>query len=164
MEFENVIETYGAEASVIALVVIMLIGFVKMIFKKRLAELGASVTKPIYESMSIILAYGLTALWLVISAYQLHMRSTNFVWQDFMSAGSMSYVVVKVIYPLYENYHVRDFVIMIGKTLMSIGSKKNSSASNVASAETSGKLPESVKEITTPTVKVNETLVESKKK
>ena len=117
MDFSNIVVTYGLEASCIAAVTIMLIGIIKLIFKKRLAELGSAACKSIYESLCIVFAYGLTAAWLALSVYVIHLKDMALTWQVCLETGSISYVVVKVMYPLYENYHVRDLLKMIGKAI-----------------------------------------------
>ena len=149
MEINEVLMTYGLQSTCVALVVILIIGIIKVIFKKRLDELGSGKTKPIYESLSIILAYGLTASWIALAVYVFHLRDDVYSWDVCIQEGTVAYAVVKVLYPLYENYHVRDFLAMIGKAIVSIFTKKK------ASLETT-----SVKATVNETVKP----VESKKK
>jgi len=155
MDFSNIVLTYGLEASCIALVTIILIGIVKLIFKKGLKDAGSAACKSIYESLSIILAYGLSAAWLALAVNVFHIKTIELSWQVFLEQGSIAYVVVKVMYPLYENYHIRDLLKLLGNAIFK---HKTTSKAVSTAAEPVNKLPEPVREVSQPTAVVNETL------
>lgn len=155
MDFSNIVVTYGLEASCIALVTIILIGIIKLIFKKGLAEAGSAACKSIYESLSIVFAYGLSAAWLALAVNVFHLKTIDLDWKVFLEQGSIAYVVVKVMYPLYENYHVRDLLKLLGNAIFK---HKTTSTAVTIAAEPVNKLPEPVREISQPTAVVNETL------
>lgn len=107
MELTGLVIRYGIEITVIGILAIMCVGAVKMIFKKQLANIGKPNSKVIYETASIVFAFILTCLWLLITK--------EFDWKGLLEKGALVYVAVNVMYPLYENYRLRDlFKLLVG--------------------------------------------------
>lgn len=129
MNITSVLSTYGLQPTCIAVAVILLIGVIKLVFKKKLEALGSAKTKSIYESLSIVFSFGFTAAWLAASVYLFHLQDVELDWEEYLITGSTTYIVVKVLYPLYENYHVRDFLSMVGKAILELFRKKKTTGS-----------------------------------
>ena len=124
MEIVEIITKYGLEVGLIALVSIFLVGLVKLIFTKPLKKIEKSNRKPLYEVLSMLFAYGLSAAWLAVRVAWFGLDLPAFSWELVLSTGSMVYVTVKVLYPLYENYKIRDFFQLIGRWVLSWFKKK----------------------------------------
>nr|DAH56662.1 MAG TPA: hypothetical protein [Caudoviricetes sp.] len=119
---EELIIRYGAEVSLIAVSAIFLVGCFKLIFKKQFENVEKSSRKTVYETLSIIIAFGLTALWLVIEAK--YLGGAGFTWPMFGKVGASAYGATKVAYSLYENFKLRDLLHVIGKSVVSIFTTK----------------------------------------
>lgn len=125
MNIETLFTTYGAEVSILALATIIFVGIIKVVFKKQFDRLEKDNCKPIYESLCIVLAFGFAALWLAVRTPLFGIAGDDISWGAVAVEGSMVYACVKVIYPLYENFKLRDFVQLIGGTILSLFLKKD---------------------------------------
>lgn len=124
MELLDFILKYGAEVALIAFASIFLVGVIKLVFKKPLEKIEKANRKPIYEALSIVFAYALTTAWLAVRVAWFHMPVDPFSWALVAEKGSIVYVAVKVMYPLYENFKIRDFFHLIGRWVLSWFKKK----------------------------------------
>ena len=118
------IEQYGVEVSLIAFAAIFLVGVFKIILKRPLEKIEKVNRKPIYEALSIVFAFGLTAAWLAVRVAWFHMPVDPFSWKLVGEAGVGVYAAVKVMYPLYENFRLRDLLQIIGRWMLSWFSRK----------------------------------------
>lgn len=124
MEVTELFTKYGIETSIIALAVILLVGCFKVIFKKQIAKLDKSSCKTVYETMSIILSFGLMAAWIFARKAWFHIEGEDFSWKLLGIQGSCVWGAVKIVYPIYENYKLRDLVQVIGKAIVGLFVKK----------------------------------------
>lgn len=113
------IEQYGAEVALIAFASIFMVGVFKLILKKPLEKIEKSNRKPIYEALSIIISFGLTAAWLAVRVAWFHMPVDPFSWKLVGEAGVGVYAAMKVMYPLYENFKLRDLLQIAGTWVLS---------------------------------------------
>ena len=118
------IEQYGVEVALIAFVAIFLVGVFKLILKRPLEKIEKVNRKPIYETLSIVFAFGLTAAWLAVRVAWFHMPVEPFSWKLVGEASVGVYTAVKVMYPLYENFRLRDLLQIIGRWMLSWFSHK----------------------------------------
>lgn len=118
------IEQYGVEVSLIAFAAIFLVGVFKIILKRPLEKIEKANRKPIYEALSIVFAFGLTAAWLAVRVAWFNMPVDPFSWKLVGEAGVGVYAAVKVMYPLYENFRLRDLLQIIGRWMLSWFSRK----------------------------------------
>lgn len=109
MELGKLLIEYGLEAVLISLIAIALVGVVKIVFKSKLEGMNKSNRKIIYEVVSTIAVFGLVAVWMLISKAD---------FKEYTAVAGATYVTMKVMYPLYENYRLRDLVQLIGKILL----------------------------------------------
>ena len=105
MNFEAFMTEYGIQAAVIALISILVVGVVKLVFKKKLEALGAAKCKAIYQLTVTFVAYAATAIWICLGGRQIDPV-------EWLKEGTVAYAASQVMYPVYENYHLRDFVEM----------------------------------------------------
>ena len=105
MNFEAFMKEYGIQAAVIALISIVIVGIIKLVFKKKLEALGAAKCKTVYQLTVTFLVYALTALWIRLGGHQVDPV-------EWLREGTLAYAASQVMYPVYENYHLRDFVEM----------------------------------------------------
>lgn len=128
MELLDFILKYGAEVALIAFASIFLVGVIKVAFKKPLEKIEKANRKPIYEALSIVFAYALTTAWLAVRVAWFHMPVDPFSWELVAEKGSIVYIAVKVMYPLYENFKLRDFFQLIGRWVLTWFKKKDKKA------------------------------------
>ena len=105
MNFEAFMAEYGIQAAVIALISIVVVGIVKLVFKKKLEALGAEKCKVVYQLTVTFVAYAATAIWICLGGHQIDPV-------EWLREGTLAYAASQVMYPVYENYHLRDFVEM----------------------------------------------------
>ena len=125
VELTEFITKYGLEVAIIGLVTILFVGIFKMVMKKPLSKIEKSNRKPIYEVMSMLFAYGFTALWLWVRVSLFKMNCDPITWQLWLQEGATVYVAVKVMYPIYENYKIRDLIQLLGRSIVNIFTKKD---------------------------------------
>lgn len=113
---------YGPEVCAICVAAIFLVGCMKLIFKKGFDKVEKTARKTVYESLSIVMAFGLTALWLFIKSK--YFGGEQLTWALFGAQGGVVYVAVKATYALYENFKLRDLLQVMGKGVLSIFTKK----------------------------------------
>lgn len=106
---EVLVLEYGIEIVVIALVAIMMVGLLKSLLRKQLEKIEKANRKPIYEITSMIIVVVLTVVWVLISGGR--------TIELYIAKILASYGAMKVMYPLYENFKVRDLVQLIGKLI-----------------------------------------------
>lgn len=109
MELGTLVLEYGVESVLIALITIVLVGVVKIAFKKQLDKVAKENRKVIYEVASIVIVVLLTVGWVAIrggGAFELYMTKIL-----------ASYGGMKVMYPLYENFKLRDLLQLIVKLI-----------------------------------------------
>ena len=123
----RVIDSYGLWIVLIALVSIFLVGCIKVLFAKGFAKLG-SRAKPIYETLSITISLGLAALWIFVKGAWFGLPADPFTVELFIKEATLVYAAVKIIYPLYENYKLRDLVRLIGRLIKAMFVKKKKDA------------------------------------
>ena len=106
---EVLVLEYGFEVVLIALLAILIVGVAKIIFKDKLEKISKTNRKAVYEITSMVVVCILTVGWILISGGA---EATVYVAKLLASYGAM-----KVMYPLYENFRIRDLVQLIGKLL-----------------------------------------------
>ena len=109
MELGTLVLEYGVEIVLIALITILLVGVIKIAFKKQLDKVAKANHKVIYEVASIVIVVLLTVGWVAImggGAFELYMTKIL-----------ASYGGMKVMYPLYENFKLRDLLQLIAKMI-----------------------------------------------
>lgn len=106
---EVLVLEYGIEIVVIALVAIMIVGLLKSLLHKQLEKIEKANRKPIYEITSMIVVAVLAVVWILISG--------GGTIETYIAKLLASYGAMKVMYPLYENFKIRDLVQLIFKLL-----------------------------------------------
>ena len=119
---EELVAQYGLEVSLTCLVSIFLVGCFKLIFKKQLEKVEQTSRKTIYEVASIVMSFGLTALWLFLKGK--FFGGPGFEWEMLGKEGALIYSCTKVTYALYENFKLRDLFQIIGKSVVGLFTKK----------------------------------------
>ena len=109
MELGTLVLEYGVEVVLISLITIMLVGVVKIAFKNQLDKVAKENRKVIYELVSIAIVVLLTVVWVAISG--------GGAFELYMTKILAAYGGMKVMYPLYENFKIRDLVQLIGKLI-----------------------------------------------
>jgi hypothetical protein len=109
MELGTLVLEYGVEVVLISLITILLVGVVKIAFKKQLDKVAKANRKVIYEVASIVIVVLLTVGWVAISG--------GGAFELYMTKILASYGGMKVMYPLYENFKIRDLLQLIGKLI-----------------------------------------------
>lgn len=130
MGFNELVVIYGAQVSLIGIVAIFLVGCIKIALKKRFEQLDRNACKTIYETLSIVMSFGLTALWMATRGPVFGLDSVAMTWEAFAKEGALSFAAVKVMYPLYENYRLRDLFKIIGQAVVGIFKKDKSGSDN----------------------------------
>lgn len=118
------VQQYGAEVALLAFATIFIVGVLKVIFKKGFASMNSNVKKAIYETVSVVFAYGLTTLWMYAKVAWFGMSAVPFDWSLTLKAASATLLAVKVMYPVYENYGIRALVRLLGNFVASWFKKK----------------------------------------
>lgn len=129
----DLIVKYGPEVGLVCLVAIFLVGCIKVLFKKQFDKVEKGSRKTVYETLSIVLAFGLTALWMFLKGK--YWGGDAFNWQVFGAQGGVTYSAVKVGYSLYENFKLRDLFQVIGRACVSIFAKKDTKKTDTKEAE-----------------------------
>lgn len=106
---EVLVLEYGIEIILLALASIMLVGVMKLLFKKQLEKIEKANRKPVYEITSMIIVVVLAVVWILISG--------GGTIELYTAKILASYGAMKVMYPLYENFKIRDLVQLIFKLL-----------------------------------------------
>lgn len=109
MEVGYLVLEYGFEVVLIALVSILLVGSGKIAFKKPLEKIEKGNRKIVYEIASIIIVAVLSVLWVLLNG--------GGAFPVYATKILAAYGGMKVIYPLYENFKIRDLVQLIGKLI-----------------------------------------------
>lgn len=111
MDFSVVIEAfkqYGLAATLLGVISIIMTGAVKLVFDKRFEVMTKEKRKAIYEGVSISWSALLALIYFVAS------KGTGF--ELYCQEALAVYAVAKVLYPLYENFRVRDlFQFIVSK-------------------------------------------------
>lgn len=118
MEFDNFVMEYGVQSALIAIVSIILVGMAKIIFKNRLVDQTKEARKAIYQVMTTVIVLGLSAAWILLRGQQIEVIA----W---LKESAVAYAASQVMYPMYENYHLRDLVGMLMRFLMKEEVKKD---------------------------------------
>lgn len=113
------IQMYGWAVALLAMLVIFLIGLMKVAFKSKIEKVEKEKLKPVYEIASAVLVFIVVAIWLVFKFYL--MKTDEPDWSKYLELVAGTYAAVKVMYPIYENYKIRDLV----KLLLEMIFKKN---------------------------------------
>lgn len=111
MDLSGFLVEYGFTLTVLALAIILLIGLFKIVAKKLLDKIEKENRKPIYELLTMILVILLTVLWIIIEP---QISGVAMLWNEFLPRALSLYSVVKVMYPVYENFKLRDLVHLLG--------------------------------------------------
>lgn len=106
---EVLVLEYGIEVVILAVVSILLVGLMKVLFKGQLEKIEKTNRKPLYEVASILIVTLLSVVWILISG--------GAGFEMYVAKILASYGAMKVMYPLYENFKIRDLVQMLGKLL-----------------------------------------------
>lgn len=114
------IASYGVEIVLMAAVAIMLVGIMKLAFKKKLEQVNPTGRKALYEILSVTFTLLTTTIWLTIKTYALHWTATMDLESTLKIAATVN-IVVKVMYPIYENYGLRKLLQIV---LSAISKKK----------------------------------------
>lgn len=105
MDLSVVIEAfkqYGLAATLLGILTIFLTGVVKLVFKKRLDTLSKETRKALYEGVCIAFA----ALSALVYFSITRGGGADLYWQE----AAATYAVAKILYPLYENFRLRDLL------------------------------------------------------
>lgn len=105
------IELYGWAIAILAMLVIFLIGLLKFAFKDKIEKVEKEKLKPVYEITSGVLVFIVVALYLVFKFYLLKTDEPD--WSKYLELAAGTYAAVKVMYPIYENYKIRDLVRLL---------------------------------------------------
>lgn len=97
--------------ALLAMLVIFLIGVLKFAFKSKIEKVEKEKLKPVYEITSGVLVFIVVALWLVFKFYLLKTDEPD--WSKYLELVAGTYAAVKVMYPIYENYKIRDLVRLL---------------------------------------------------
>lgn len=109
MDLGYLVLEFGLEVVLIALITIVLVGLGKVAFKKQLDKVEKTNRKVIYEVASIIIVVLLTVAWVLITG--------GGAFELYMTKILASYGGMKVMYPLYENFKLRDLLQLIGRLI-----------------------------------------------
>lgn len=109
MNLEVLVLEYGFEVVLVSIIAIALVGAMKVAFKKQLDRIDKSNRKAVYEVASIIAVVLLSSAYLVVTGAK--------DMSIYLSKMMASYGAMKVMYPLYENFKLRDLVQLIGGLL-----------------------------------------------
>lgn len=118
------IQEYGMEVSLLAVASIFMLGVIKVIFKKPFGKMDATGKKAIYETLSMAITYGIVALWIYTRVTWFGLSTIAFTWDLSLKTAGAVYLLVKVMYPLYENYGLRTLLRVIGSWVLSWFKKK----------------------------------------
>lgn len=121
MNLEGFVVEYGLELTILAFIIIMLIGVLKIAGKKLLDKVTKENRKPIYEATTIVLVVLLVVLWIAIEP---SIYGGAMLWKEFLARALALYSLVKVMYPIYENFKLRDLVQLLGKMIISKAEEK----------------------------------------
>lgn len=102
---EALVLEYGIEIVVLALVSIAVVGALKSLLRKQLEKIEKPNRKPIYEIASMVVVALLTVGWVFTHG--------GGSFELYMSKILASYGAMKVMYPLYENFKIRDLLHLI---------------------------------------------------
>ena len=105
------IQMYGWAVALLAMLVIFLIGLLKVAFKSKIEKVEKGKLKPVYEIASAVLVFIVVAIWLVFKFYL--MKTDEQDWSKYLELVAGTYAAVKVMYPIYENYKIRDLVKLL---------------------------------------------------
>lgn len=109
MDLGYLVLEFGLEVVLIALITIVLVGLGKIAFKKQLDKVEKTNRKVIYEVASIIIVVLLTVAWVLIMG--------GGPFEVYVTKILASYGGMKVMYPLYENFKLRDLLQLIGRLI-----------------------------------------------
>ena len=121
---KDLVGSYGLRVVIVALVSIFIVGCIKVLFARGFKRLGSGA-KPIYETLSIIVSVGLAGLWLIVKAPWFGLAPEPFTIESFIKQAALVYAAVKIMYPIYENYKLRDLVRLIGRLIKGIFGKED---------------------------------------
>lgn len=124
------VQQYGIEIAGLAFATIFMVGVIKLMFKKPLEKVDKNGRKAMYEVISMILVYGLTALWIYARVAWFHISDVAFDMDLVIKTAGTAYVVVKVMYPLYENLGLRQLLRILGNFVLSWFKKKENEVEN----------------------------------
>lgn len=116
MDLGSLILEYGLELVLVGLAAILLVGVLKVLFKKQLDKIDKENRKPIYEIASMVFV----AIASVVATAIMGGGDVNVYFARIFA----SYAMMKVMYPLYENFKIRDLVQLIGKLILEKKIKK----------------------------------------
>ena len=101
---------YGPEIVLIAATTILLVGIVKLIFKTKLEKVNKTGRKTIYEVLSASFTLIATVGWLLLKQYVFNLTTTPMTLESILKVAATVNIVVKVMYPIYENYGLRELM------------------------------------------------------
>ena len=113
----ELVTKYGLKAVIIAVAAILMIGLVKVVLKKQLQGLGKEKCKALYEALSIAIVALSIVLYHVVAELFGYMEVT-FDWKVMAGEAMASWAVVKILYPLYENFGIRKLLQTIGAAIL----------------------------------------------
>lgn len=120
----NFVYQYGLEITMLAFVTIFIVGIVKISFKDYFTKINKNVKKAIYETVSVVLAYGLTIIWMYAKVNWLGINGEEFELITSLKSASATLLAVKVMYPVYENFGIRELFKMFGNFVVSLIKKE----------------------------------------
>ena len=127
------IAAYGIEIVLIAVATILLVGIVKLIFKAKLEKVNKTGRKTLYEILSVTFTLLATSTWLAIKTYALHWTAVPMTLEATLQVAATVNIVVKVMYPIYENYGLRKLLQVV---LSAISKKKDTKTEEVEETPT----------------------------
>lgn len=106
---EVLVLEYGFIVVLAAFLTITLVGLIKVAFKKQLERIEKSNRKVVYEVVSMVIV---TVVAVILTSTPLGSEP-----KDYIATIIASYGAMKVMYPLYENFKIRDLVQLLGKLI-----------------------------------------------
>lgn len=114
----DAIKLYGLAVTLLGALAVILTGVLKLVFAKRLDAIDKDKRKAIYETLCIALSAVLALIYFLVSKGS----GAQLYWQEAIAV----YAAAKILYPLYENFRVRDLVrFLLGKAKEKIAKEKN---------------------------------------
>ena len=106
---ESLVGKFGLPVFIISIITIFIIGALKYFGVFNKIE-NKDIKKTIYYGLSILLSFGITALYYAIFGLQF----TNYIAFCLKASPCTT-----LIYAMYEHFHIRDFVKFIGTFIVS---------------------------------------------
>ena len=131
-QLHNFMAVYGLEIILIALATVIMVGAVKIIFKKKLDTVNKTGRKTIYEVLSLLFTLIATVGWLLLKQYVFNLTTTPMTLESTLKVAVTVSIAVKVMYPIYENYGLKALMRAVISAILSKKDKENEAKQNEA--------------------------------